>query len=246
MTKLALFIISLFDYFHKKKILFFIKKNLKLNNIELFLDVGAHQGETISLFCKNFRIKKLISFEASLKNFLVLETKKNVFSSKFPSTKILLENLAIGSQNDYVKIKEFEESSSNTLKDIDQNSAYFKKKFKIFNFFKKDNFFKETNIKLVKFFDYLEKKNIENIDFLKIDTEGSEFDILKGLDSKIKKVNIIYFEHHYDLMLKKEYKFTDINDLLIRNNFRKVFKIKMPFRKVFEYIYINEKKINRN
>ena len=47
-------------------------------------------------------------------------------------------------------------------------------------------------------------------------------------------------------MLKKEYKFTDINDLLIRNNFRKVFKIKMPFRKVFEYIYINEKKINRN
>ena len=98
----------------------------------------------------------------------------------------------------------------------------------------------------MKFFDYLEKKNIENIDFLKIDTEGSEFDILKGLDSKIKKVNIIYFEHHYDLMLKKEYKFTDINDLLIRNNFRKVFKIKMPFRKVFEYIYINEKKINRN
>ena len=71
MTKLELFIISLFDYFHKKKILFFIKKNLKLNNIELFLDVGAHQGETISLFCKNFRIKKLISFEASLKNFLV-------------------------------------------------------------------------------------------------------------------------------------------------------------------------------
>ena len=53
---------------------------------------------------------------------------------------------------------------------------------------------------------------------------------------------MIYFEHHYDLMLKKKYKFKDINNLLLNNNFKKVFKIKMPFRKVFEYIYINENK----
>ena len=69
-----------------------------------------------------------------------------------------------------------------------------------------------------------------------------ELEILKGLEDKIKDIQVIYFEHHYDLMLKKNYKFRDINSLLRKNNFKNVYKIKMPFRKVFEYIYINEKK----
>ena len=53
---------------------------------------------------------------------------------------------------------------------------------------------------------------------------------------------MIYFEHHFDLMLRKNYKFRDIHNLLKEKKFKKIFKIKMPLRKVFEYIYINEKK----
>ena len=34
----------------------------------------------------------------------------------------------------------------------------------------------------------------------------------------------------------------DINNLLKKYNFKKIFKLKMPFRKSFEYIYVNEKK----
>ena len=49
------------------------------------------------------------------------------------------------------------------------------------------------------------------------------------------------FEHHYDDMLKKQYTFSDIHNLLKNNNFTNIFKIKMPFRKTFEYIYINKK-----
>ena len=45
------------------------------------------------------------------------------------------------------------------------------------------------------------------------------------------------FEHHYDNMIKKDYTFRDINKLLIKNNFKKIYKLKMPFRKTFEYIY---------
>ncbi len=228
--------------FTKKKIINFIKKNLKIKNIDQFFDVGAHRGETINLFCQSFKINKIISFEASPKNFLFLKSKKKKFIKKFPNTRIFIEQMALGSINDFVKIKEFEESSSNTIKEIDQSSAYFKKKFRFLNFFKKTNFFSETKVKLSKLCDYIKNNNISYINFLKIDTEGSEFEILKGLEDKIKDVGIIYFEHHYDLMLKKNYNFSDMNDLLIQNNFKKIFKIKMPFRKVFEYIYINEKK----
>ena len=38
-------------------------------------------------------------------------------------------------------------------------------------------------------------------------------------------------------MIKKEYKFNDINKLLLKNNFKQIFKVKMKFRKTFEYIY---------
>ena len=43
-------------------------------------------------------------------------------------------------------------------------------------------------------------------------------------------------------MIKKEYKFSDINFLLNKNNFFKKYKLKMIFRKSFEYIYENSKK----
>jgi len=79
---------------------------------------------------------------------------------------------------------------------------------------------------------------------MKIDTEGYELEILLGLESKIKLVDIIMFEHHYDNMIKKGYTFEDINKLLIKNNFNKIYKSRMPFRKTFEYIYKREELIN--
>ena len=48
---------------------------------------------------------------------------------------------------------------------------------------------------------------------------------------------MIYFEHHYDDMIIKNYKFSDINNLLIKFGFKKIAKNKMLFRKSFEYLY---------
>ena len=92
--------------------------------------------------------------------------------------------------------------------------------------------------------DYIVDNNIELVDFLKIDTEGYEYEILLGMEDKIQHVNIVMFEHHYDDMIKKNYTFSDINSLLVKNNFKKIYKSKMPFRKTFEYIYKNSDKLN--
>ena len=83
----------------------------------------------------------------------------------------------------------------------------------------------------------MELNNLDKVSFLKIDTEGYEFEILKGLKKKIQLVDTIMFEHHYDNMIIKNYTFTDINSLLKENNFNQIYKSKMPFRKTFEYIY---------
>ena len=98
-------------------------------------------------------------------------------------------------------------------------------------------------IKISTLSEYIVNNNFKKIDFIKIDTEGYEYEILKGLKEKFKIVNFIMFEHHYDDMLMKDYTFSNVHQLLELNNFKQFYKAKMPFRKTFEYIYINKKKL---
>ncbi len=110
---------------------------------------------------------------------------------------------------------------------------------KILNIKNIDQYYKKEKILVKKLDDYLKDFNFKKIDILKIDTEGYELNVLKGAISNLKKIKYIYFEHHYDNMIIKKYTFRDINKILVENNFKKVFKTKMIFRKSFEYIYEN-------
>ena len=58
----------------------------------------------------------------------------------------------------------------------------------------------------------------ELIDYMSVDTEGSEFDILKSLDFKKRKIKIITVEHNYHKNRKK------INLLLEKNGYLRVHK----------------------
>ena len=127
------------------------------------------------------------------------------------------------------------ESSSSTFKEINLDSKYFKIKNKLLG--KLIDNSQKILVDQIKLEDYINDKNLDKLDLLKIDTEGSEFEVLKGLGEYLGKFKIILFEHHYDNMIVKEYKFSDIHELLISKNYQNVFKIKMPFRKTFEYIY---------
>jgi len=214
----------------------FLKKK-GFSKFEIFFDVGAHRGETIKLFTKNFKIEKIYSFEPSKTNFDYLKKNSINFSKIKKNTQIITENFAFGDKNNDIKIKHLSESSSSTINEIDTNSKYFKKKsFLLYN--NQDNkFYKEENTIQKKLCDYILDNNISKIDFLKIDTEGYEMKVLLGLEKEFKKISIIMFEHHFHDMIVKNYKFRDINNLLRVNNFIQIYKYKMPFRKTFEYIY---------
>ena len=237
--KIILWGLSLFDYSYQKKWIKFLKKN-KYNSFKLLIDIGAHKGESIKLFSKNFIIKKIISFEASPINFEYLKKKIEENKQGYNNTEIVLENTALGAEDKIIEFNQFNESSSSTIKEIDKESKYYKRKFRLINFLNNKETYQKIKIKISKLKDYIEKNNIKKINFMKIDTEGYEFEILLGLENKIKIVDIIMFEHHYDNMIKKGYTFEDINRLLIKNNFNKIYKSKMPFRKTFEYIYKRE------
>ena len=228
-------ILFFIDFNHKNKIINFFKHKFKDQPLTI-IDVGAHVGETISLFLKNFTIKQIICYEASRLNFNKLTKFKN-----FKKNNIFLNNIALGSKETELEFFQTSESSSSTFCKIDQNSNYFKRKKSILNIFNREEYIlKSELIKTVTLKNEFNKYDLKRIDILKIDTEGFEFDVIRGADESLKLVNFILFEHHYDQMIIKNYKFSQINEYLTKLNFKKIIKFKMPFRKTFEYIYVNE------
>ena len=236
---LTLQILNFFDFFHKKRMLNFLKK-MKLNDFNVVFDVGAHKGETIDLYLKHFNIEKLYSFEPNYFSFNFLKKKIDKIKNIKNKTEITIENIALGKENQQITMKHLDESSSSTIKEINTDSNYFKRKKKLLLNLKNKNFFSEISAQQMCLDEYMSKKNISKIDFLKIDTEGYEFEVLSGAKKNIKNVNLVLFEHHYHDMIKKNYKFSNLHDLLNKNNFEQIYKAKMPFRKTFEYIYRNK------
>ena len=230
------YVLNFFDYFQQKKIINFLKAHYGSKSL-VFFDVGSHYGETTKLFFKYFKIKEFHCFEASPENFVIL--KKTINDQPFKDI-CKINNFGVGSKNYEFFLNQTKESSSSTINSLNFDSVYMKKKLKILNIKNKSEYFKKIPIQIISLDHYLKGNNLKIIDILKIDTEGFEFEVLKGLELNLFKVKVVYFEHHYDNMISKNYKFRDINNLLVKNKFKKVLKTKMIFRKSFEYIYINK------
>ncbi len=219
------------DFFYKRKVLVGLKKLLNNDKIVIF-DVGGHNGESIHLFNKNFNLLKIYTFEPLKSNFLKLQT-----NTKKMKEKIVYFNCALGNKKENRTIKEMIETSSSTLNDINEQSKYFKKKKFFLGINQKKKMFVEKKVAIDKAANIIKKFRIKKIHLLKIDTEGFELNVIKGFGRNIDIVEVVIFEHHYDLMIRKNYTYSDINRYLIDQGFYLKYKYKMPFRKTFEYIY---------
>ena len=116
------FLIYFIDIAHKKKIIQHFKKIFNNKPINV-IDVGAHKGETIKLFSKNFNLKSIVSYEASKKNFLFLKKFENI-NFDF---ELKIKNIALGSVEKKMDFFQTSESSSSTFCKIDFNSKYYKR-----------------------------------------------------------------------------------------------------------------------
>ena len=195
---ITLMLLHIFDSYNQSKIFNFLKKR-GYHKFDIFFDIGAHNGETIKLFLKNFNIEKIFSFEASPINFKKLIKNASKIEKKYQNVQIIIENLAAGSENKKIIIKQLNETSSSTINELNSNSKYYKKK----SFFMNEDFrnsFLEVETKQIKLSEYIEKKDLEKIDFLKIDTEGYEYSVLKGAYKTIKNLKpaVIQIEVHHD------------------------------------------------
>ncbi len=82
---------------------------------------------------------------------------------------------------------------------------------------KKNENQKEVKIECFTLNSILKEKNVENIDYLNVDVEGSELEVIKGIDLSKFNPSLISIENN-DLSLK-DYMESDIYNLLIQNKY---------------------------
>ena len=233
MTKIFYYLIKFFDRQTEKKIHRKLRSLLG-DKISVLIDVGFYLGEYYKNISEIIHIENVFGFEANPETYSKIKKKFEMVKS------LKVFNIALGHENSEQNFNVNYEPSSSSFNLIDKNSTYFKKKNRILNFFGFKKKSKIINIKIKTLKEIIKNLNIEKIDLIKIDTEGYEYNIIKGLGDQINNVKVLHFEHHFDNMLMKNYKFSNIHNYLLQNNFKKIYKIKMKFRKSFEYIYINK------
>ena len=224
-------VLFLVDRKNKHSVINYFKRNVS-GTITL-IDVGAHKGETIKYFSKFLNLENIYAFEPNKTIYNKLINNTNCVKKE-----INCFNIALGDKDEIKPLNILNESSSSTINNLNKSSKYYKKKNKIINFFSNKEEIIQKNVEIKTLSTFMDNFVLNNQVILKIDTEGYEYKILKGLNKKhLDRIDFIYIEHHYDQMIIKDYNFSDINSFLKNNNFYLRFKVKMNFRKTFEYIY---------
>ena len=226
---LAIFFFEWIDtHIHKKRILNFLRKeHIKINNI---FDVGSHKGTYTDLFIKNFKIRNAYIFEPQKKIYKFLKEKyKN-------NKKIHIMGKAVSNFSGVKKLFINRHDLTSSLTALDDNNMYLK--FKSFLFGGKSLVVQTYNVNTIKLKSFILQKKIKKIDLLKIDTEGHELQVLKGLEEKIKIVQIILVEFHND-KIYQNYSSEKVHKYLNKKNFKLKTKIKFPFTQWEDRIYIS-------
>ncbi|MBP6976477.1 FkbM family methyltransferase [Candidatus Dojkabacteria bacterium] len=148
-------------------------------NCPYIVDIGSHIGISILYFKALYPNCKILAFEPNPISFGIL--KENVFNNGLEDIQLI--NKAISSDS---SLKDF--YIDNSKQNWESNSSFLK------NSWSGKESTKSIKVECTRLDEYI--KDIENIDMLKIDTEGSEYEILNSHKNNLNKVKNISVEYH--------------------------------------------------
>lgn len=198
-------------------------------NFDVFIDIGAHQGEFISRFLKNKKINKIYSFEPNIFLF------RNLLKKFGLSKRVIISNNALGENTAIKKLFLSNLTYNSSMSEFNKNSKYLKFKNLILNENVNQNF---SKVKQITFDQYFKSKKIKN-SFLKIDVEGYEYNVLRGASYKVKDVKYILIENQFSNQYQND--FNKIKKLLNKNNFKLIKSFYYPSLHYKDMLFKNEK-----
>ena len=179
---------------------YFLKLNspnekFKIKKDDIVIDIGAHIGYFTIFAAKNACQGTIYSIEPYRESFETLK-----------------KNLEL---NDLTNVKPFHAAIS---KATEQVTLYIDKNNQIGNsIFRTDETTESEKVDSFSLGDFVKNNKIEKIDFLKIDCEGAEFEILLNLDHQIlQKIDKIVSEMHPKI---ENFKIEDVKEFLTSHGF---------------------------
>ena len=231
LKNLAILIFDLIDhYIHQKNIIKALKKErLK---VEIFFDIGAHKGKYTDLILKEYNIKKAYLFEPQVKMF-------NFIKEKYKDKNFInVNSQGVSNKTESVSFYINKHNLTSSLKKLNPKNKYLNLKSKLFNTSLDGMIENNLDIKTIKLSDFFLENNILNVDLIKIDTEGHEYEVLAGLEGRIKFIRAFLIEFHNDHTYLN-YSSNKIENILLKNNFFLKKKIKFPFTTWEDRLYLN-------
>lgn len=179
--------------FHIKSIILQDSYHVKdfIKDDDYIVDAGANIG-IFSIFAVQYaKNGKIFAFEPAKSTFEILKYNTSKYNNIIPL------KLALGKFRGVNKIRVFKISKGvSTLLDSDV----------IDDFSKSFGEYKDEEIDVITLDDFIKENNIQKINFIKIDTEGYELNILEGAIETIKKFNPVivvsaYHSPHHKIMI---------------------------------------------
>jgi FkbM family methyltransferase len=181
----------------------------------IVVDVGAHYGRYTLIAAKRIGPKgKVIAIEADPKNFEMLN--KNIKLNELSKENVIALNYAASSIKSTVKLSIPDKKQGQTIYSSIISSRAPTEKFIEVNANTLDNLLHENKIP------------VEQVNWIKIDVEGAELEVLKGATnilSKSKDISLLIEIHNIE---NGKTLYEPIMDLLVNYNFKK------EFEKVYE------------
>lgn len=168
---------------------YFLNNVLAKHDPKVCIDVGSHIGKYTSMLLSSTN-SKVISFEPLKKSFSSLLELQKIWG-----VRLVLVNKGLGAQNLTSKIYFNQRTLShasllpeaNELEYIDNNES--------------------QDIELITLDSFMEENDeVTSLDYIKIDTEGFEYDVLMGSKKTISKFNpkFIHIEYNWHQLLKSQ------------------------------------------
>jgi len=179
------------------------------SNDFFFIQIGANDGkrdDPIYEFVIKYNLSGIL---VEPQKIVIKELRKNYKDCN----KLIFSNIAISNRNEYRKLYTVKKSfqsiyTRNSISDA-TGIASFNKDFvrrNVKDKLKKEKFFREKNvdeyieeeeIKSLSFETFIKKYNVKRIDFLQIDVEGFDFEIIKMINFNKFNPDLINYEHRH-------------------------------------------------
>lgn len=173
------------------------------NNNPVLIDIGANIGNYSELLALNFKNGTIYSFEPNPETFKIFKKKTEQHDN------IVAVNSGVGDKSQRLKLY----TSKKNLTSVNSSTNY----EALLDVFPSEEI-TSLEIELISLNSFMTDNKIKHIDFLKIDTEGFEFEILTNIKNIIydNKIGIIQFEFN-EVSLKKRTFLSDYYKLLSTN-----------------------------